>query len=91
MTDRYDTPGAFKQALKSRVKRRAREAGRGFNQILQTVLFERFLARVYDALGDAVILKGGFALELRLTRARTSSPRITSPAPTCSSSSISLQ
>lgn len=71
MTDRYDAPAAFKQALKSRVKRRARESGRGFNHMLQTILFERFLARVYDALGDAVILKGGFALQLRLATART--------------------
>lgn len=71
MTDRYDTPAAFKQALKARVKHRARESGRGFNQMLQVVLFERFLSRVYDALGDAVVLKGGFALELRFARART--------------------
>ena len=71
MTGRYDTPAAFKQALKARVKQRAKTAGRGFNQMLQVVLFERFLARVYEALGDSVILKGGFALELRLARART--------------------
>ena len=67
----YPNPNAFSQALKARVKRRARKRGRGFNRVLQALLFERFLARAYDALGDAVILKGGFALELRLTRART--------------------
>ncbi|MFW5968581.1 MAG: nucleotidyl transferase AbiEii/AbiGii toxin family protein [Persicimonas sp.] len=71
MTKKYKTPNAFKQALKARIKRRARKTGRGFNRMLQIVLFERFLARVYEALGEAVILKGGFAMELRLRRART--------------------
>lgn len=67
----YRTPNAFKQALKSKVKERARQSGRPFNRMLQIVLFERFLARVYAALGDAVILKGGFAMELRMQQART--------------------
>jgi predicted nucleotidyltransferase component of viral defense system len=71
MAKTYPNPNAFEQALKARVKRRAREMGMGFNRVLQVVLFERFLARVYAAVGDAVILKGGFAMELRLSRART--------------------
>ncbi len=71
MAKSYPGPAAFEQALKARVKRRARETGVGLNRVLQTVLFERFLARVYEAVGDAVILKGGFAMELRLSRART--------------------
>ncbi|QDG52088.1 nucleotidyl transferase AbiEii/AbiGii toxin family protein [Persicimonas caeni] len=71
MAKTYPNPSAFEQALKARVKRRAREMGVGFNRVLQIVLFERFLARVYEAVGDAVILKGGFAMELRLSRART--------------------
>src|SRR5690554_428330 len=71
MNKKYPNPGAFEQALKARIKRHARETGVGFNRVLQIVLFERFLARVYDALGDRVMLKGGFAMELRLSRART--------------------
>lgn len=35
------------------------------------VVFDRFLARLQSQLGEAVVLKGGLALELRLTRART--------------------
>lgn len=54
----YKTPGAFKQALKTRVMARARQSGRPFNRMLQIALFERFLARVYAGLGDAVILSG---------------------------------
>jgi hypothetical protein len=71
LTRQYANPNAFKDALKARVKRRARTSGRLFNRALQIELFDRFLARVYAALGDAVILKGGYAMELRLARART--------------------
>tara|TARA_R110002072_G_scaffold28296_1_gene91050 strand:+ start:4400 stop:5212 length:813 start_codon:yes stop_codon:yes gene_type:complete len=35
------------------------------------LVFDRFLARVVAVLGDAVTLKGGLVLELRLRRART--------------------
>ncbi len=35
------------------------------------LVFDRFLARVVEVAGDAMILKGGLVLELRLTRART--------------------
>jgi hypothetical protein len=35
------------------------------------LVFDRFLARVVAVLGDAVLLKGGLVLELRLERART--------------------
>lgn len=65
MTRQYANPNAFKDALKARVKRRARETGRLFNRALQIELFDRFLAGVYAALGDAVILKGGYAMEPR--------------------------
>ena len=34
-------------------------------------MFDRFLARVVAVMGDAVLLKGGLVLELRLARART--------------------
>lgn len=34
-------------------------------------MFDRFLAQIVAALGDAVMLKGGLVLELRLERART--------------------
>src|SRR6185369_153336 len=34
-------------------------------------VFDRFLARVVSVVGDAVTLKGGLVLEMRLARART--------------------
>jgi len=37
----------------------------------QLLLFDRFLARVFEELADRVVVKGGVVLELRLDRART--------------------
>lgn len=68
---RYRTPRAFEQALKAKLKERIADRGGDFNRLLQTLLFERFLARVYEALGEAAVVKGGLAMELRLMKART--------------------
>lgn len=71
MTPRtYASAEAFKQALEQRL-RAATESGAGFGRKRQLLVFDRFLARVIDVLGDAVTLKGGLVLELRLGRART--------------------
>jgi hypothetical protein len=71
MTPRtYASPAAFKQALEQRLRAFAK-SGAGFARRRQLLVFDRFLARVVDVLGEATILKGGLALELRLERART--------------------
>lgn len=67
----YSNPRSFKDALEARIKRRAKEQGVSMNRLRQIVIFERFLARLYEAVGDAIIVKGGFVLELRLAQART--------------------
>jgi hypothetical protein len=67
---KYDSPGAFKQALEQRLRRDS-SSGVDFARRRQLVVFDRFLARVVQVMGDAVILKGGLVLELRLERART--------------------
>jgi hypothetical protein len=66
----YDSPQAFKQALEQRLKT-ASNSGIDFARRRQLLIFDRFLARVVAVLGDAVLLKGGLVLELRLERART--------------------
>ena len=66
----YATPEAFKQALEQRLKS-ASTGGIDFARRRQLLVFDRFLARVTQIAGDAVTLKGGLALELRLARART--------------------
>jgi hypothetical protein len=70
MTRAYRTAAAFKQALEQRL-RTASASGIDFARRRQLVVFDRFLARVDLELGDAVTLKGGLAVELRIERART--------------------
>jgi hypothetical protein len=71
MTPRtYASPEAFKQALEQRLRTSAK-GGAEFARKRQFLVFDRFLARVVDVLGDAATLKGGLVLELRLERART--------------------
>lgn len=67
---RYATPAAFKQALEQRL-RATSTSGVDFARRRQLLVFDRFLARVMVTFGDAVILKGGLVMELRLERART--------------------
>jgi hypothetical protein len=70
MTRTYDSPLAFKQALEQRL-RSATSTGAELVRKRQLLVFDRFLARIVAALGDAATLKGGLVLELRLERART--------------------
>ncbi len=66
----YATPLQFKQALEGRLRNQS-TTGADLARHRQLLIFDRFLARLQRTLGDALILKGGLALELRLARART--------------------
>jgi nucleotidyltransferase AbiEii toxin of type IV toxin-antitoxin system len=66
----YSAPAAFKAALDQRL-RNAAEPAIGISRRRQLLVFDRYLARVVRVLGNAVTLKGGLVLELRLERART--------------------
>jgi len=71
MTPRtYGSPESFKQALEQRL-RSATKTGAEFARKRQFLVFDRFLARMVAVFGDAVTLKGGLVLELRLECART--------------------
>ncbi|MBW2703394.1 MAG: nucleotidyl transferase AbiEii/AbiGii toxin family protein [Deltaproteobacteria bacterium] len=71
MTPRtFESPAAFKQALEQRL-RNTSASGADFSRRRQLIVFERFLARIFQFMGDLVVLKGGLVLELRLERART--------------------
>jgi Nucleotidyl transferase AbiEii toxin, Type IV TA system len=67
----YASPEAFKQALEQRLRASVADGAGRFARKRQLLVFDRFLARVVDVLGDTAILKGGLVLELRLARART--------------------
>jgi hypothetical protein len=66
----YTSPEAFKQALEQRL-RAASGSGGALSRQRQLLVFDRFLSRAVHVFGESVTLKGGLALELRLTRART--------------------
>jgi hypothetical protein len=66
----YRSPAAFKAALEDRLRRDS-AGGIDIQRRRQLVVFTRLIARITAAFGDATVLKGGFALELRLESART--------------------
>jgi hypothetical protein len=65
---RYKDPVAFRRALSDRL--RAMYPDQDVNRVLKRAMMERFLARTAATLPDTALLKGGYALELRLDRAR---------------------
>jgi predicted nucleotidyltransferase component of viral defense system len=68
---RYGDGGAFRQALEQRLKARAGEDGARLARDRKRVAFDRLLARLTAVAPDRWLLKGGFALDLRLAeRAR---------------------
>ena len=70
MSRKYESPAAFKEALEHRLKVTT-PSGTPVARTRQLAVYDRFLARIVAVFGDAVTLKGGVALELRLDRART--------------------
>jgi predicted nucleotidyltransferase component of viral defense system len=66
----YSSPEAFKQALEQRL-RSASDPATSLPRRRQLLVFDRLLARLVAVLGNAAVLKGGLALELRLERARS--------------------
>lgn len=63
---RYETPQAFERALSDRLGRQAAEEGVDLDRLRKRVAFERFLARLFEQTPARWVLKGGYALELRL-------------------------
>jgi hypothetical protein len=63
-------PAAFKKSLEDRLRARARTGGGDLQRLRQLVVYDRFLARIFDGPLLDLVLKGGLALELRCERAR---------------------
>jgi len=71
MSGRYRSPEAFRSAMEARLKKHAAATGRPLDRVIQLYLMQRFLARILAVNDEAITVKGGLALELRLARART--------------------
>lgn len=70
----YKTAGAFRAALETRLQTRARAQGTDLQRLRRQVAFDRFLARLFSRGPKATypwVLKGGYAMELRMHSART--------------------
>src|SRR5713101_8203845 len=70
----YKTAGAFRTALETRLQNRAQEERTDLQRLRRQVAFDRFLARLFPKESKGTypwILKGGYAMELRIRSART--------------------
>ena len=63
---KYASAPTFRDALEQRLRAQAHESGASLQRLRKRVAFERFLARLVVAAPDRWLLKGAFALELRL-------------------------
>ena len=63
---RYETAAAFRRALADHLSNRARREGVPVSRLQKQLAFERFLARLFRGEAQRWVLKGGYALELRL-------------------------
>lgn len=69
---KYKTAAAFRHALEERLRQQSLESGQALVRLRKMVAFDRFLDRLTKKDPGAWIVKGGFALQLRLgQRART--------------------
>lgn len=62
----YETPHAFRTALEARLRNIAQDRGGDLQRLQLGVAFERLLARLFAQDDPPWLLKGGYALELRL-------------------------
>lgn len=63
---KYQTAGAFRQALETRLKAQARGNQQSLVRLRKSVAFDRLMARLLAVAPDRWILKGGLALDYRL-------------------------
>jgi len=69
--ERYSSATAFRRALEARLKSIAAQEGVDLQRVRRQVAFDRLLNRIFLADPAAWVLKGGYAMELRMASART--------------------
>jgi hypothetical protein len=63
---RYRTDKDFRKALEERLRQRAEKENQSITRLRKRVIFERCMVRLQQYPNSPWVLKGGFALELRL-------------------------
>ena len=67
---KYTTPASLRQAINNRLQTIAREEDIPIIRLRRHLAFERFLARLFQT-ESPLVLKGGYAMDLRFQQART--------------------
>lgn len=68
---KYASAAAFRTALESRLNLMSIKEGQDIMRLRRQFVFDRFLCRVFHGGKDPIMLKGGYAMELRIRGART--------------------
>jgi hypothetical protein len=68
---KYASAAAFRIAFEDRLKRLAQEERLDLQRVRRQAAFDRFLCRLFAKPDAPWLLKGGYAMELRLKTART--------------------
>jgi hypothetical protein len=68
---KYSTAKAFRVALEARLKQIANNEHIDLQRLRRLVAFDRLLARIFQSQEKRWVLKGGYAMELRMEEART--------------------
>jgi hypothetical protein len=68
---KYVTATSLRTALETRLQQTARKDGSDLQRLRRQVAFDRLLARFFSRTDAPWVLKGGYAMELRLAVART--------------------
>src|SRR5687767_7135083 len=68
---KYVSSAALRVALEDRLKRLAREEGLDLQRLRRQAAFDRLLCRLFAGPDAPWLLKGGYAMELRMKTART--------------------
>jgi len=66
----YKSPSDFRKALEHRLQAVSAKTGQNLQHLRRSVAFNRFLARLFAHSSSPWILKGGYAMELRMAHAR---------------------
>lgn len=74
---RYQTSAAFRRALEDRLRTLAGTSNQQTMRLRKNVVFQRLLARLLVVSPDRWILKGGLALDFRLSHHEGARPRAT--------------
>ena len=67
---KYETPKAFRTALEDRLSRIAKSEGTDILRLRRQVAFDRLLERIFSNPSSPWVLKGGYAMQLRIDSAR---------------------